>query len=340
LPGPDVKAKVTAADTTESYLDSKIVVSGSVSKTVLNPGANEILQLTGLPGPDVKAKVTAADTTESYLNSKIVVSGIISKTVLNPGANETLQLSVSTPADVKAKVTAADTTESYLDSKIVVSGIISKTVLNPGANETLQLSVSTPADIKVKVTSGDTTANYLDEKLKVGTGISKIINNPGGNEEIQLACTVAAPKRYTLCFGQEDNISVDKIIPVGGSSLGFWQTNGPGYYIKTASKVIAWGIIVPAFVSNNVNHYTRFQLKTIVADGSRTTDIASASGTNLRNFDLIYGHSDGILRFYKGGGESGLSLTLNAGEMLFVVCCSATVAQARGAAIWVLCEET
>ena len=287
------KIKVTSLDKVPDYLDPSIAVTGLITKTVLNPGANEVLQLTGLPSPDVKAKVTAADTTANYLDSKIVVSGSVSKAVLNPGANETLQLSA--PAETnKAKVTAADTTANYLDSKIVVSGIISKTVLNPGANETLQLSVSTPT----------------------------------------------APKRYTLCYGQSDNIVVDKIIPAGQAGLGFWQTNGPGYYIKTASKVISWGIIVPAFVSNNVAHYTRFQLKTIVADGSRTSDITSASGTNLRNYDLVYGYSDGTLRYYKGGGESGLSLTLNAGEMLFIVCCSATVAQARGAAIWVLCEET
>jgi hypothetical protein len=181
-----------------------------------------------------------------------------------------------------------------------------------------------------------TTLGYLDQKIVAGSGIIKTILNPSGNETVQ----ISTQKMYTLNFGQSDNLAIDKIIPAAESGLGYWQTNGAGYYIKTASKVIAWGIIVPAFVSYNVNHYTRFQLKTIVADGSRTTDIASASGTNLRNYDLVYEYSDGVLRYYKGGGESGLSLTLNAGEMLFIVCCSATVAQARGAAIWVQCEET
>ena len=286
--------------------------------------------------------MSAADTAENYLDTKIAVSGgLISKTITSPGGDERLQLTVSASPDVKAKVSAADTAENYLDTKITVSGgLISKTITSPGGDERLQLTVSASPDVKAKVTNGDTTSNYLDEKIKVGTGITKTINNPGGNEEIQLACTVTSPKRFTLNYGQQDNIVVDKIIPAAGSGLGFWQTNGPGHYIKTASKVIEWGIIVPAFVSNNVSHYTRFQLKVITADGSRTTDITSASGTNLRNFDLVYGYSDGILRFYKGGGESGLSLNLSAGEMLFVVCCAATVAQARGAAVWILCEET
>lgn len=195
-------------------------------------------------------------------------------------------------------------------------------------------------DVKAKVSAADTTTNYLDSKIVVSGAITKSILNPGANETLQLTVAAGTAKRYTLNFGQSDNLAVDKIIPAGEAGLGFWQTNGPGYFIKTASKVIEWGIIVPAFVSNNVAHYTRFQIKTIVANGSRTSDITSASGTNLRNFDLVYGYSDGILHFYKGDGETGLSLTLNAGDMLFIVICSQTVAQARGATVWVLCEET
>ena len=41
------QALVTVADTTLGYLNSKITVAGSLTKTTLNPGANEILQITG-----------------------------------------------------------------------------------------------------------------------------------------------------------------------------------------------------------------------------------------------------------------------------------------------------
>jgi hypothetical protein len=41
----DIKAKVSAADTTTDYLDSKIVVGAGLTKTILNPGANEQIQL-------------------------------------------------------------------------------------------------------------------------------------------------------------------------------------------------------------------------------------------------------------------------------------------------------
>jgi len=47
--GNDEKVKVTAADTTEDFLDSKVsVIAGELTKAVLNPGADEELQL-GLP---------------------------------------------------------------------------------------------------------------------------------------------------------------------------------------------------------------------------------------------------------------------------------------------------
>jgi len=44
--GADVKdAKVTVADTTPGFLDAKITVSGDLNKVILNPGANEQLEL-------------------------------------------------------------------------------------------------------------------------------------------------------------------------------------------------------------------------------------------------------------------------------------------------------
>ena len=44
--GLDVKVKVSAADTTEGFLDTKLVVGPGITKVILNGGANETLQLT------------------------------------------------------------------------------------------------------------------------------------------------------------------------------------------------------------------------------------------------------------------------------------------------------
>ena len=95
-PSLDEKAKVSAADTTTDYLNSKIVAGAGISKTILNPGANETLSIAcTITDTDIKAKVSANDTTTDYLNSKIVAGAGISKTILNPGANETLQISAA-----------------------------------------------------------------------------------------------------------------------------------------------------------------------------------------------------------------------------------------------------
>jgi len=138
----DEKAKVSAADTTTDFLNNKIVVGTGISKTILNPGANETLSLQcTITDTDVKAKVSAADTTTDFLNNKIVVGTGISKTILNPGANETLSLACTiVDSDIKVKVSAADTTTDFLNSKIAAGTGITKTILNPGANEQLQIS--------------------------------------------------------------------------------------------------------------------------------------------------------------------------------------------------------
>lgn len=43
--GPDIYVKVDGADTTTGYLDSKLAVSGELTKTILLPGGNEQLKI-------------------------------------------------------------------------------------------------------------------------------------------------------------------------------------------------------------------------------------------------------------------------------------------------------
>jgi hypothetical protein len=98
-PSLDEKAKVSAADTTTDYLNSKIVAGTGISKTILNPGANETLSIAcTITDTDIKAKVSAADTTTDYLNNKITVGAGLSKAIVNPGANEALHITASAPS--------------------------------------------------------------------------------------------------------------------------------------------------------------------------------------------------------------------------------------------------
>jgi len=76
----DIKAKVTANDTTTDYLNSKIAAGTGITKTVLNPGANEQLS--------IACSVIAPTLYErQFLNSRNfeVASGSSSQTDLSYG---------------------------------------------------------------------------------------------------------------------------------------------------------------------------------------------------------------------------------------------------------------
>lgn len=61
----DVLVAVSAADTTPDYLNPKIAVAGGLTKAIINPGANEQLQITGAGGSGTVGRIpkwTAATT--------------------------------------------------------------------------------------------------------------------------------------------------------------------------------------------------------------------------------------------------------------------------------------
>lgn len=136
----DVKAKVSTNDTTTDFLNAKISAGAGIATTILNPGANERLEISA-PGSttDEKVKNTGADTTADYLDSKVAAGTNVTKTTLNPGGNEQLQLSA---ADPTVEVTGADTTPGNLSAKIAAGTNITLATLNPGGNEQLQISSS------------------------------------------------------------------------------------------------------------------------------------------------------------------------------------------------------
>lgn len=140
----DELAKVSAADTTASYLNSKIVAGSGIAKAILNPGVNETLEISA-PGSttDEKVKASPADTTPGVLNAKLTPGSGMSGAILNPGANEILQLNCTVVnTDVLVKVSAADTTSDYLNNKITVGANLTKSITSPGANEKLNIALT------------------------------------------------------------------------------------------------------------------------------------------------------------------------------------------------------
>jgi hypothetical protein len=92
----DWKVKVSGADTTPNFLSPKLAAGPGISLAVLNPGANEQVEITATAvSEDHKVSVTAADTTPSFLSPKLAAGTAVTLTVLNPAANEQLRIDVS-----------------------------------------------------------------------------------------------------------------------------------------------------------------------------------------------------------------------------------------------------
>ena len=91
--GGTSRVKVSANDTTENYLESKIVAGTGVSIATLNDGANETLAISTNESSQVK--VSAADTTKNYLENKITAGANVAITKNGTGADETLEISAS-----------------------------------------------------------------------------------------------------------------------------------------------------------------------------------------------------------------------------------------------------
>jgi hypothetical protein len=87
----DGKIKVSANDTSESFLENKLTADDDVTLTVQNEGGNENIEIK----TSGKARVTTNDTTFGYLDSKLVVGDYLTKTLLNGSANEQLEFDLS-----------------------------------------------------------------------------------------------------------------------------------------------------------------------------------------------------------------------------------------------------
>ena len=80
------KVAVDASDTNPDYLNPKITVSGGLTKTIVNSGGNEHINIdaSGItPEDSDKVKASATDTTPAYLDTKLVAGTNVTLTKQN-----------------------------------------------------------------------------------------------------------------------------------------------------------------------------------------------------------------------------------------------------------------
>lgn len=164
--------KVSAADTGIGRLSDKLASGTGVALAILNPGANEQLEITATgPTADIYVKITSADTNPGYLNDKVLVDGtILTKTVTSPAGNEKLTLA--------CPVLAVPNTDSFIAGTNQASATGANTTLigaRAGINMTSsQGTTSIGAFSGRSITSGsfNTTLGY-----SAGWGIVTGANN-------------------------------------------------------------------------------------------------------------------------------------------------------------------
>ncbi len=150
---------VSSDDTTEGYLEDKVVQGNNVTITVLNDGGNEQLQITasGVGG-----------------GSGVSDHGFL--TGLDDNDHPQYALSGHGHADTDTKrvlVSSNDTTEGYLEDKIVAGTNITITTLDEGANETVEITSTASG-------GGGSAIEVRDEGVPLTSGVTSLDFVGGG----------------------------------------------------------------------------------------------------------------------------------------------------------------
>ncbi len=136
---PDRIAGVSGTDTTPGYLSTEIVAGAGIQLNILNPGADEKLEIQNLSSePNIWLTVTG-DTGTTTANTTTDSLAIVGGTGISTAVvGDTLTVSAT---DEFLKISANDTTSGYLNGKLLGGTKITAVENNDGANETLTLNL-------------------------------------------------------------------------------------------------------------------------------------------------------------------------------------------------------
>jgi hypothetical protein len=131
LMGDSATVKVTGADTTADYLASKLSAGTGIVLTTLNPGGDEIIEISS-PGAttDEQVKVSSADTTTGYLSAKIVVdngtntTSPLESSIVNPSGDEDYRIRFD---QTKLSIVSAQVSNFNEAAQDAVGGILTDT---------------------------------------------------------------------------------------------------------------------------------------------------------------------------------------------------------------------
>ena len=158
---------VTVSDSMPDFLNSKIAVTGQATKSIINSGTNEKINI-DVPKQlgDHKLLQSATDTTPAELVNKVQAGTNLTLATANAGGDEKLIINATTQlGDHKVLQSGTDTTPNYLGSKLAAGSNVTLTILNPGANE------------QISIAATSATAQKESHCLQYGTGLSLAVGS-------------------------------------------------------------------------------------------------------------------------------------------------------------------
>lgn len=182
----DELVKTTTNDTTSDFLQSKLVAGTNTTINLLNPAANEQLEIVS---QDELAKVSSDDTTPDYLEEKFAAGIGITLNTLNPGADEQLEITSTAVNNFTVKQEFSEATPSIADLASADITINSARALMIGR-------VSTDVEATVRLYSS-IAARTADSARPLGTppasgteGLITEVQTTTGNLDIDLSDAV------------------------------------------------------------------------------------------------------------------------------------------------------
>jgi len=163
VPISDELAKISTNDTTPGFLDDKVVVGSGITKTILNPGANETLELSSsiIAGSTLAALFASA---ANNVNNKFLES-------------ESIATSDSLPGVVPVDETLTKLTFSNVNSAPTgtIEIRVNTTVGTPAASVVLTTSTRTEVfTISLAVLAGDELNCFISSASGVGKPLVKL----------------------------------------------------------------------------------------------------------------------------------------------------------------------
>ena len=239
--GADEKVKVSANDTTEGYLNGKLVAGTNITLTENNDGSNETLTVTATDTNDA-AKVSANDTTAGFLNGKLVAGTNITFTENNDGANETLTIAASGLTGFTASQNTASPNNTVNASRLLVDATSTNAdaVIQPkgtgallarlpdgavtGGNKrgTNAVDLQTSRDSAAQVASG-TNATVGGGQRNTASGSDATVvggdkNTASGASSVCGGTSSIASGQFATAFGRQAVASGSQSFSVGGGT--------------------------------------------------------------------------------------------------------------------------